>query len=156
MPPSPLEIPCKTAAGHAQLVMRDSLLTPWQQQVLRLVDGRRSTEEVTRMAALLGAPRSCLKQLERRGLVVKAARICLPGEAPERVSALTGARRLLMQALLGHLTVSSVLTRVRVYRARDVASLQHLIPAVKACQATDPQPHGARLIDEAEGLLRAG
>ncbi len=67
-------IPCKTAAGHAELVASQRSLSQRHRTVLLLVDGRRDVDEVQRLARLQGVSRGYLDELEALGLIV----VCAP------------------------------------------------------------------------------
>ncbi len=67
-------IPCKTAAGHAELVASQRQLSQRHRTVLLLVDGRRDLEEVARLARAQGLSRGYLDELEALGLIV----VCAP------------------------------------------------------------------------------
>lgn len=66
-------IPCKTAAGHAELVASERSLSQRHRTMLLLVDGRRSVDEVSRLALQAGIPRAYLDELLTLGLIVLAA-----------------------------------------------------------------------------------
>ncbi|RZS54523.1 hypothetical protein [Sphaerotilus mobilis] len=67
-------IPCKTAAGHAELVASQRSLSQRHRTVLLLVDGRRDVDEVQRLARQQGVSRGYLDELEALGLIV----VCAP------------------------------------------------------------------------------
>lgn len=69
-----LGIPCKTAAGHAELVASQRSLSQRHRAVLLLVDGRRDVDEVVRLARQQGVSRGYLDELEALGLIV----VCAP------------------------------------------------------------------------------
>lgn len=71
-------IPCKTAAGHAELAVRQRGLSQRHRTLLFIVDGRRSLEEVVELGARAGVPRAYIDELMALGLVVLAA----PASAP--------------------------------------------------------------------------
>lgn len=75
-------IPCKTAAGHAELLARERSLSQRHRTVLLLVDGRRSVEEVVRLARQQGVSSAYLDELLALGLVVLAARLNPPAAPP--------------------------------------------------------------------------
>jgi len=62
-------VPIKTAAGHDELGTRQRGLSQRHRTVLFLVDGRRSTAEIHRMAVLAGVPDSCFDDLLAMGLI---------------------------------------------------------------------------------------
>lgn len=66
-------IPCKTAAGHAELTARARRLSQRHRTLLFLVDGRRSLDEVSRLGEQAGVPRAYLDELLALGLIVMAA-----------------------------------------------------------------------------------
>jgi hypothetical protein len=68
-----LGIPCKTAAGHAELVHSERRLSQRHRSMLWLVDGQRSADEVLRLAAQSGLSRAYFDELIALGLVVLAA-----------------------------------------------------------------------------------
>lgn len=82
-------IPCKTAAGHAELAARDRQLSQRHRTLLFLVDGQRPLTEVLRLGALAGVPRAYLDELIALGLVVVT--VPLP-QAPVSPSELEVAR----------------------------------------------------------------
>jgi hypothetical protein len=65
-----LGIPCKTAAGHAELASQDCRLSKRHRVLLLLVDGERSLEEVVRLGRQVGVPRSYIDELFALGLIV--------------------------------------------------------------------------------------
>lgn len=66
-------IPCKTAAGHAELVASERRLSQRHRTLLLLVDGRRSVDEVQQLGLQAGVPRAYLDELLALGLIVLAA-----------------------------------------------------------------------------------
>lgn len=68
-----MAIPCKTAAGHAELTARARRLSQRHRTLLFLVDGRRSLDEVSRLGEQAGVPRAYLDELLALGLIVMAA-----------------------------------------------------------------------------------
>ena len=66
-------IPCKTAAGHAELVASERRLSQRHRTMLLLVDGRRSVGEVLQLGLQAGVPRAYLDELLALGLIVLAA-----------------------------------------------------------------------------------
>jgi len=65
-----LGIPCKTAAGHAELASQDCRLSKRHRVLLLLVDGERSLEEVVQLGRQVGVPRSYIDELFALGLIV--------------------------------------------------------------------------------------
>lgn len=63
-------IPCKTAAGHAELASQDCRLSRRHRALLLLVDGDRSLDEVVRLGRQAGVPRSYIDELFALGLIV--------------------------------------------------------------------------------------
>jgi len=68
-----LGIPCKTAAGHAELAVRQRGLSQRHRTLLFIVDGKRSLEEVIELGARAGVPRAYIDELMALGLVVMGA-----------------------------------------------------------------------------------
>jgi hypothetical protein len=68
-----LGIPCKTAAGHAELVHGERGLSQRHRSMLWLVDGQRPVDEVLRLATQSGLGRAYFDELIALGLVVLAA-----------------------------------------------------------------------------------
>lgn len=66
-------IPCKTAAGHAELAVRQRGLSQRHRTLLFIVDGKRTLEEVIELGARAGVPRAYIDELMALGLVVMAA-----------------------------------------------------------------------------------
>lgn len=66
-------IPCKTAAGHAELAVRQRGLSQRHRTLLFLVDGRRTLDEVVELGARAGVPRAYIDELMALGLVVLGA-----------------------------------------------------------------------------------
>lgn len=73
-----LGIPCKTAAGHAELALRQRGLSQRHRTLLFIVDGRRSLAEVVELGARAGVPRAYIDELMALGLVVLAAPASVP------------------------------------------------------------------------------
>lgn len=71
-------IPCKTAAGHAELAVRQRGLSQRHRTLLFLVDGQRTLDEVVALGLRAGVPRAYIDELMALGLVVLAA----PPHAP--------------------------------------------------------------------------
>jgi hypothetical protein len=65
-----LGIPCKTAAGHAELASQDGRLSKRHRVLLLLVDGERSLDEVVQLGRRVGVPRSYIDELFALGLIV--------------------------------------------------------------------------------------
>ena len=63
-------IPCKTAAGHAELASQSCRLSRRHRALLLLVDGDRSLDEVVRLGRQAGVPRSYIDELFALGLIV--------------------------------------------------------------------------------------
>lgn len=63
-------IPCKTAAGHAELVARERRLSQRHRTLLLLIDGRRTLAEVRQMGRQVGVPPAYLDELLALGLIV--------------------------------------------------------------------------------------
>jgi hypothetical protein len=61
--------PQRTASGHAELATRGRRLSQRHRTVLLLVDGRRSGEDIRKLAAQAGASAQCLDDLLSLGLV---------------------------------------------------------------------------------------
>jgi hypothetical protein len=78
-----VEIPCKTAAGHAELTARARRLSQRHRTLLFLVDGRRSLDEVGRLGEQAGVPRAYLDELLALGLIVMAAPVTDRGPSVE-------------------------------------------------------------------------
>ncbi|MFM2054265.1 MAG: hypothetical protein RL456_2302 [Pseudomonadota bacterium] len=68
-----LGIPCKTAAGHAELVTQERRLSQRHRTLLLLVDGTRTLDEVIALGRQLGVPRGCIDELFALGLIVIGA-----------------------------------------------------------------------------------
>jgi hypothetical protein len=62
-------VPIKTAAGHDELGTRQRRLSQRHRTVLFLIDGRRSADDVRRMALLAGVPETCFDDLLAMGLI---------------------------------------------------------------------------------------
>ncbi len=69
-------IPCKTAAGHAELASLDCQLSKRHRVLLLLVDGARSLDEVVRLGHQAGVPRSYIDELFALGLIVIGPPAC--------------------------------------------------------------------------------
>lgn len=74
-------IPCKTAAGHAELAARERRLSQRHRTLLLLVDGRRDAGEVLRLGEQAGVPRAYYDELMALGLIVLAAPVQTPQPA---------------------------------------------------------------------------
>lgn len=74
-------IPCKTAAGHAELAARERRLSQRHRTLLLLVDGRRDAAEVLRLGERAGVPRAYFDELMALGLIVLAAPVRTPQPA---------------------------------------------------------------------------
>lgn len=94
--------PLRTAAGQAELQQRARGLSPRQRTLLFLVDGRRSTEELARVAAQAGVPERCFEELVALGLIVMPtidlAHVELPLGTPNDESLLPSAQSLLPES----------------------------------------------------------
>lgn len=75
-------IPCKTAAGHAELVASQRHLSQRHRAMLLLVDGQRDVDEVLRLARLQGVSRGYLDELQALGLIVISAALPQVAEEP--------------------------------------------------------------------------
>jgi hypothetical protein len=69
LPERPSAQPQRTASGHAELATRGKRLSQRHRTVLLLVDGRRSEEDIRKLAAQAGAGSQCLDDLLTLGLV---------------------------------------------------------------------------------------
>lgn len=87
-----LGIPCKTAAGHAELAVRQRGLSQRHRTLLFIVDGKRTLDEVIELGARAGVPRAYIDELMALGLVVLAAPASLALETvtPAHEAAVTG------------------------------------------------------------------
>jgi hypothetical protein len=65
-----LGIPCKTAAGHAELASQSCRLSRRHRELLLLVDGDRPVGEVVRLGRAAGVPRGYIDELFALGLIV--------------------------------------------------------------------------------------
>jgi hypothetical protein len=74
--------PVKTAEGQAELLHRTRGLGQRYRTLLLLVDGRRSTGDVKRMAGQAGVPESCFDELLQLGLIVAKHRSASPRTRP--------------------------------------------------------------------------
>lgn len=63
-------IPCKTAAGHAELASQACRLSRRHRVLLLLVDGERSLDDVVLLGRQVGVPRSYIDELFALGLIV--------------------------------------------------------------------------------------
>lgn len=63
-------IPCKTAAGHAEMAAREQRLSQRHRLLLLLVDGQRTLEEVVEQGRRCGVPRGYIDELFALGLIV--------------------------------------------------------------------------------------
>jgi hypothetical protein len=146
--------PVKTAAGQDELTHRSRGLGQRHRTLLLLVDGRRSSAEIRRLAQQAGVPDGCFDELVSLGLVAPRA----PGPedsslmpsmqslAPESVwqdsVALAGleagtdgpleeARALLMRAVRGEAPVTGSLTLLKLRRATSRDELEALLDEVE-------------------------
>ena len=71
-------IPCKTAAGHAELASQDCRLSRRHRVLLLLVDGVRSLDEVVQLGRQVGVPRSYIDELFALGLIVIGPPVAQP------------------------------------------------------------------------------
>lgn len=71
-------IPCKTAAGHAELASQSCRLSRRHRVLLLLVDGDRSLDEVVRLGQQAGVPRSYIDELFALGLIVIGPPVAQP------------------------------------------------------------------------------
>lgn len=82
-----LGIPCKTAAGHAELASQSCRLSRRHRVLLLLVDGDRPLDAVVRLGQAAGVPRSYIDELFALGLVVIGPPMAQPirefGTAPD-------------------------------------------------------------------------
>lgn len=65
-----MRIPCKTVAGHAELVAGGQRLSQRHRAVLFLVDGQRTLDEVVRLGAQAGVSKAYVDELIALGLIV--------------------------------------------------------------------------------------
>lgn len=68
----------KSAKGTQALATRDAALTPKLRSMLILVDGKRSVEELAKMATMLGDPEQLLAQLQQLEMVAPSATASAP------------------------------------------------------------------------------
>ncbi len=170
-------IPCKTAAGHAELVGANRRLTSRQRAMLLLVDGRRSLEDVTRLGREAGLPRGCIDELFALGLVVigppapppraewmDTDSVSLPSPLPslpaaprppgDGMDALAQARAAVLRALRLQAPVTGAVMMLRVRRARSRAELQALLPEVQArLSQSSRQADVRQMLRRVESLL---
>jgi hypothetical protein len=70
--PRPRAQPQRTASGHAELATRGKRISQRHRTVLLLVDGRRSEQDIRKLAAQAGAGGQCLDELLSLGLIALA------------------------------------------------------------------------------------
>ena len=156
MRPSSLDIPSKTAAGHAALSEQGHWLPPAALDLLGQVDGRHTVASLLESCDDPSAARHALLLLERHGFVVRADCVSLPGEAHRGTPSLRRIRRLLTRVLLIHTPLSGLRILRAVWKAPDLEALRTLMPAVRTCLSVAHSVDPDGLIDEAEGLLYRG
>jgi hypothetical protein len=151
--------PVKTAAGQDELTHRSRGLGQRHRTLLLLVDGRRSSAEILRLARQAGVPDRCFDELMSLGLVSPGAPSSRPAGpeesslmpsmqtlAPESVwqdsLALAGAdntedgpleeaRALLMRAVRNEAPVTGSLTLLKLRRAASRDELEALLDEVE-------------------------
>lgn len=72
----------KSAKGSQALAARDPALTPKLRSLLIMVDGKRTTADLSKLAAALGNPQEMLDQLLDLGFIEGAAAAAAPAPAP--------------------------------------------------------------------------
>lgn len=170
-------IPCKTAAGHAELVGATRRLTSGQRAMLLLVDGRRTLEDVTRLGREAGLPRGCIDELFALGLIVigppappplaewmdtdpvsqrPALLPAAPRPSGSSADTLAQARAAVLGVLLHQTPLMGAMMMLRVRRARSCAELQALLPEVRARLSQTAEPADVRqMLRRVESLLAA-
>ena len=167
-------IPCKTAAGHAEMAAREQRLSQRHRLLLLLVDGPRTLEEVVEQGRRCGVPRGYIDELFALGLIVigPPPTAPMPLDGPDtlgpgsavsdtelaRLDATDGsfaqARQVLLGLLRAHAPVSGAVMMLRVRRARSRAELRALLPDVQArLQRVRPQGETRELLLRVESLL---
>jgi hypothetical protein len=173
-----LGIPCKTAAGHAELASPDCQLSRRHRVLLLLVDGARSLDEVVWLGRQAGVPRSYIDELFALGLIVIGPPAC---SAISEFAAFDTDARLSRPSPLGGDTIglgaamgdtelarldaqdfsfaqarSGMVTMLRVRRVRSRAELQALLPEVQArLSRSRPPVEAQQLLQRVESLLAA-
>ena len=167
-------IPCKTAAGHAEMAAREQRLSQRHRLLLLLVDGQRTLEEVVEQGRRCGVPRGYIDELFALGLIVigPPPTAPMPLDGPDtlgpgsavsdtelaRLDATDGsfaqARQVLLGLLRAHAPVSGAVMMLRVRRARSRAELRALLPDVQArLQRVRPQGEPREQLLRVESLL---
>jgi hypothetical protein len=143
--------PIKTAEGLDEIATRSRRLGQRHRTMLLLVDGRRSAEDVKRLAAQAGVSDTCYGELLEMGLIAlplptlpisalaAAPPVPLTIDVPLPVdedsllpSALEEARDMMLRAVRAEAPVAGSLTLMRLRRARTRADLAALIEEVEA------------------------
>jgi hypothetical protein len=171
-----LGIPCKTAAGHAEMAAREQRLSQRHRLLLLLVDGQRTLEEVVEQGRRCGVPRGYIDELFALGLIVigPPPTAPMPLDGPDTVSpggvvsdtelarldagdgTFAQARQLLLALLRTHAPVFGAVMMLRVRRARSRAELRALLPDVQArLQRVRPQGEMREQLLRVESLLAA-
>ncbi|WP_338414383.1 hypothetical protein [uncultured Sphaerotilus sp.] len=171
-------IPCKTAAGHAELASQDCRLSKRHRVLLLLVDGERSLDDVVLLGRQVGVPQSYIDELFSLGLIVIGpphsqtisefacldpdSTLPLPSvvedsepEPPDaREFDVAQARGALLDVLLSNVPVTGMVTMIRVRRVQSRAELRALLPEVQARLSRSRSLVEARqLLQRVESLL---
>ena len=122
----------KTESGRAEIANRSQKLAPAVRSILLLVDGRRDTATLRKLAAGLHAPPDALDRLLAMRLIgnaadadVATASLAAPSDVAVRYGLLSG---LMSEAVREYLGLRGFFVQLKIERCNDVAELEALLP----------------------------
>ena len=140
---------CKTEAGRNEIQQRTRKLPAGLRSILLLVDGQRSDDELQAMMSGLHAPDDALGQLAADGLIERrsgaasmlaAVAATKPNDGASAVAMTPAERYNLLYSRItddirGHIGLKGYFLQLKVERCTDIASLQALLPELRAAVA---------------------
>jgi len=126
----------KTEAGRTEITSRALKLSPAMRMVLLLVDGRRTGDELARMAVDLHAPADTLDSLARLHLIEPLGGIDSQGVAAIAPTGSTTAERfrllygLMSESVNQHLGLRGYFMQLKIERCADADALAALLPTL--------------------------
>lgn len=152
----------KTAAGRAEIGLRQHKLAPALRSLLLLVDGQRDIAQLRHFAASLHAPADAIEQLAALGLIAPAGEVAAsppPAVSDPSDAALssTAQRYILLSGLMSegvraYLGLRGFMMQLRIERCAGVDELLALLPDVSAAIA---KARTTAFAEEWERIVRA-
>ncbi|WP_411832659.1 hypothetical protein [Pseudoxanthomonas mexicana] len=145
----------KTEAGRDEIRDRSRKLAAGMRSILLMVDGRRSEEELSSLAASLHAPADALDQLRALGLIADSAPASA-GAHDEQADAqrYNALYTLLTESIRAHLGLKGYFMQLKVERCTRTEELWALLPEVAtAMSRAKDHDFATRWLDGIRGAM---